>query len=156
MTHNQYIKLFRDIATNHRNINSFNTGDVWEYMANEANTLYPVTMWVVLSDNVISGKMDSPKYTFLIMDAVNKDEGNEDEVLSDTLRIAKDVIAVLRQPYYESYFQINTDITLTDFTERFDSEMSGWQFDLIFNQPFTYDSCQANMSSNPTITGTNN
>lgn len=156
MTHNQFIKLFEDISTNHRDINSFGTGDLWEYMANESDTVNPVTMWVMLGDNVIEEKVDRPKYTFLIMDFVNKDETNEDEVLSDTLRIAKDVISVLRQPYYESYFMIQKNITLTDFTERFDSEMSGWQFEITFEQPFLYDSCQANISSIPTITGTNN
>lgn len=156
MTHNQFIKLFNDIATNHRDINSFGSGDLWEYMANESGVNNPVTLWVMLEPNSIEGKVDRPKYTFLVMDLVNKDESNEDEVLSDTLRIAKDIIAVLRQPYYETFFKIQENITLTDFTERFDSEMSGWQFEMTFEQPFLYDSCQANMSSNPTITGTNN
>lgn len=156
MTHNQFIKLFTDISTNHRDINSFGSGDVWEYMANEGDTYKGVTLWVDLGENVIAEKVDSPKYTFLVMDSVNKGEENEDEVLSDTLRIAKDIIAVLRQPYYEAYFQIQKNITLSDFTEKFDSEVSGWQFDITFNQVFIYDSCQANISSLPTIVGTNN
>lgn len=151
LTHNQYIKLFSDIATNHKDIHSFGTGDLWEYMANESDTINPVVMWVLVQPNVVSGGVDSPKYSFIIMDSVDKGEDNEDEVISDTLRIAKDVLAVLRQPYYEAFFQFDQNVTFENFTERFDSEMSGWQFDITFKQPFTYDGCQVNMTSFPTI-----
>lgn len=153
MTHNQFIKLFRDIATAHKDINSFGTGDLWEYMANEEATLLPVTLWVVPKDNAINEFVDKPSYTFLLMDFVNKDESNEDEVLSDTNRIAKDVIAILRQPYYEDFFEIEKSFNLTNFTERFDSEVSGWQFDIVFKQPFIYDSCQVNQTGLPLING---
>lgn len=156
MTHNQYKRLFSDIASNHNDINSFHLGDTWEYTANQADANFGVVLWVVVQDNVITGKMDSPKYTFIVMDSVNKDESNEDEVLSDTQRILKDIIAILRQPYYETYFRIQQSFTLTDFTEKFDSEMAGWQCDISFDQPFLYDSCQANISGLPTIIGTNN
>lgn len=151
MTHNEFIKLFTDISTNHRDINSFGSGDLWEYMANEGATLNPVTMWVFVQPNSVVGGVDNPKYSIVIMDAVDKGEGNEDEVLSDTLRIAKDILAVLRQPYYEDFFQFDKNVTFDNFTERFDSEMSGWQFDITFKQPFTYDGCQVNMSSLPNI-----
>ena len=151
MTHNQFIKLFTDIATNHRDIHSFGSGDLWEYMANEGATLNPVTMWVFVQPNAVVGGVDNPKYSLVIMDAVNKGEDNEDEVLSDTLRIAKDILAVLRQPYYEDFFLFEQNVTFDNFTERFDSEMSGWQFDITFKQPFTYNGCQVNMDNLPNI-----
>lgn len=154
MTHNQYIKLFNDLATNHRDINSFGSGDLWEYMANESNVVLPVTMWVIIQPNAVVGGIDSVKYSVVIMDAVDKDEDNEDEVVSDTLRIAKDILAILKQPYYEEFFQIEKNVTFDNFTERFDSEMTGWQFDLIFKQPFTYNGCQVNMSNLPNIQNT--
>ena len=156
MTHNQFIKLFTDIATNHRDINSFGNGDLWEYMANEEITRDPVVLWIVLNDDSIVGGVESIKYTFVVMDMVNKDNSNLDEVLSDTLRISKDIIAILRQPYYEDYFEIDKNFQLHDFNEKFDSEFAGWQFDIAFKQPFIYDQCQANISSLPTITGINN
>jgi hypothetical protein len=151
ITHNQFLKLFLDIATNHRNINSFGTGDLWEYMANESNTLHPVTLWVFIQPNSLEGKTDKPKYSFIVMDAVDKGEENEDEVLSDTLRIAKDIVAILRQPYYEGFFTFEQNITFEPFTERFDSEMSGVQFDIIFNQPFLYDACSVNIDGLPAV-----
>ena len=150
LTHNQYLKLFSDLAIAHKDINSFGAGDLWEYMANE-NNITPVTMWVVTDNNALIGKTDKPKYSFVIMDAVDKGENCEDEVVSDTLRIAKDIVALLRQPYYESFFTFEQNITFDNFTERFDSEMTGWQFDIIFNQPFLYDACTVNIDGLPVV-----
>lgn len=159
MTYNQYIKLFKDIAANHRDINGFGNGELTEYVKG----LSPVVLWVDVLENPTNEGKDSFKFTFLVMDQVNKitdnqnENSNTDEVLSDTNRIAKDIIAILRQPYYETYFLMSKSITLTDFRqEKFDNEFCGWQFDITFDQPFLYDSCQANITSLPTITGTNN
>ena len=150
LTHNQFLKLFSDLAIAHKDINSFGAGDLWEYMANE-NSINPVTMWVVTDQNGLIGKTDKPKYSFVIMDAVDKGENCENEVVSDTLRIAKDIVALLRQPYYESFFTFEQNITFDNFTERFDSEMTGWQFDITFNQPFLYDACVVNIDGLPVI-----
>lgn len=151
LTHNQFIKLFLDIANSHRNINSFFVGDLDNYTANESETRYPVTLWVVTESDTISGKSDKPKYSLIVMDAVNDDSSNQDEVLSDTLRIAKDVVAILKQPYYESFFAIETEITFTPFNERFDSNVAGWQFEITFEQPFIFNACEVNIDGLPSI-----
>jgi len=151
LTHNQYIKLFSDIAIAHRDINSFYTGDLDNYTANESETLNPVTLWVVINDDTIAGKVDSPKYTFVVLDFVNQDSSNLDEVYSDTLRIAKDVLSILRQPYYETFFKIEEAVTFNPFNEKFDSDVAGWQFELTFNQSFLYDACAANTTGLPSI-----
>ena len=151
ITHNQFIKLFSDIAINHRDINSFYTGDLDNYTANQSNALNPVTLWVVINDDTITGKTDKPRYDFIVLDWVNQDSSNLDEVYSDTLRISKDVLALLRQPYYEDFFKVQEDVTFTPFNEKFDSDVAGWQFSLVFDQPFIYDACEVNTTGLPTI-----
>lgn len=151
LSHNQYIKLFSDIATAHRSINSYHVGDLDNYTANESDALNPVTLWVIVNDDTIEGKVDKPKYSFVVLDYVNQDSSNLDEVLSDTLRISKDVVAMLRQPYYETFFKLEESVTFNPFNEKFDSDVAGWQFDLIFNQSFLYDACEVNTTGLPTI-----
>lgn len=151
ITHNQFLKLFSDIAIAHRDINSFYSGDLDNYTANQSETLNPVTLWVVIDDDVINGKTDKPKYNFIVLDWVNQDSSNLDEVYSDTLRISKDILALLRQPYYESFFKVQEETTFTPFNEKFDSDVAGWQFSLTFDQPFIYDACEVNTTGLPTI-----
>lgn len=151
LSHNQYIKLFSDIATAHRSINSYHVGDLDNYTANESDALNPVTLWVIVNDDTIEGKVDKPKYSFVVLDYVNQDSSNLDEVLSDTLRISKDVVSMLRQPYYETFFKLEESVTFNPFNEKFDSDVAGWQFDLIFNQSFLYDACEVNTTGLPSI-----
>jgi len=151
ITHNQFLKLFSDIAIAHRDINSFYSGDLDNYTANQSETLNPVTLWVVIDDDVINGKTDKPKYNFIVLDWVNQDSSNLDEVYSDTLRISKDILALLRQPYYEDFFKVQEEATFTPFNEKFDSDVAGWQFSLTFDQPFIYDACEVNTTGLPTI-----
>jgi hypothetical protein len=151
LSHNQYIKLFSDIAIAHRSINSYHVGDLDNYTANQNDALNPVTLWVIVNDDIIEGKVDKPKYSFVVLDYVNQDSSNLDEVLSDTLRISKDVVAMLRQPYYETFFKLEESVTFNPFNEKFDSDVAGWQFDLIFNQSFLYDACEVNTTGLPSI-----
>lgn len=151
LTHNQFIKLFSDIAISHREINSFGSGDLFEYMANEADTVTPITLWAHAISNPLINKEDNPKYTLLVMDVVDKGQENLDDVRSDTLRIAKDIMAILRQPYYEQFFKLENNTSFDPFVEKFDSEMAGWQFDISFKQPFIYDSCSVNINGLPVV-----
>jgi len=72
------------------------------------------------------------------MDLVHKDERNELEVLSDTLQMATDVVAQLRNPIYEDWFIVGDNVTFEDFTERFNDEVSGYKIDisLILSEQF--------------------
>ena len=133
MTLNQIIKLFTDIATNHDMIQSFGFGDLWEYSANNdgltKNKRTP-TFWAVLEDSTINDNELTLNFSLLFFDTVKKDEFNETEVLSDTLRIAQDVFSILQSPTYYSKFVIVSTSNLQDFTERFDDEVAGWKMTL--------------------------
>jgi len=131
-TLNQLIKAFRDITSRHKQLNTFFVGDKWEVGASDA------LLHTVLAVNPIGGilpKTENGYSTYAVdfnvkcFDLVDKDESNEEEVLSDTFEILKDVINEFNtHPYYiNSDFIIEGDINLTPFTEAFDSEVSGWE-----------------------------
>lgn len=149
ITHNQIKQLFSDIATNHNMIKSFGIGDTWE--AGASVELEYLCMWVEIKPAVIDNNEVTMNYTLWFFDEVDKGEGNEDEVLSDTQRVAMDVIAILQSNNYKSYFKINKTINLTHFTEKLDDEVSGWSADISIRQLFEGDSCQVAITEIPTI-----
>lgn len=138
-TINNLVKVFSDIATNHKQINSFGFGDLWEVEA--SGELKGVAMWLVLGDAAINNKTLSNKFTILIMDLVNKDETNENEVLSDTLQIAIDVYTLLNDNDIDNYTIVKSP-TFAPFTERFDNEWAGWTLEVTINQPFLNALCE--------------
>ena len=133
---NQINAILEGIATAHQQINSYGVGNVWDLAANEAPT-YPL-MFTVFNPGQINGNRLSLNISLLFMDLVHKDERNELEVLSDTLQMATDVVAQLRNPIYEDWFIVGDNVTFEDFTERFNDEVSGYKIDisLILSEQF--------------------
>lgn len=153
MTLNEIVSQLETIATNHRQINTFGFGDIWE-IASSGDIQYPL-MWVNLEGVDIStrDKTEIYRFSFLFMDTVKNGEVNETEVLSDQLSIAKDVLAQLRHPNYEWSFEENSS-SLEDFTERFVDSVSGWRVPVSLKLPYLSNRCDAPYSGNTSTSGT--
>jgi hypothetical protein len=139
ITLNQIIKKFQDIATAHLQINSFGFGDVWEIEASGAKTA-PV-MWLYWRQSDTSERVITHSFSLLFMDLVDKDEHNENDVLSDQLLICTDVLALLDDPTYWDDMIIDVTSGIEPFTERFENEWSGVSVDFTLRCPFTRNNC---------------
>ena len=144
-TINQLVSVWKDIATRHYQINGFGIGDNWENGTNEK--MHPV-LWINPT-NASMPSSDNGYKTFEIdfevrlFDLVNKDESNENDVLSDTIDILKDIIAEFKgHPYYvNSQLNIIGDIDFEAFTEEFDEEVSGWTCEISLMTPVLTTFC---------------
>ena len=144
-TINQLISVWKDIATRHYQLNHFGIGDSWEVgvKANMHPVLWinPVTASMPSSDN--GYKTFEIDFEVRVFDLVDKDELNENDVLSDTIDILKDIIAEFKgHPYYvNSQLNIIDDISFESFTEEFDEEVSGWLCEISLMTPVLTTFC---------------
>ena len=147
LTYKQILRILEDYATSHYQINEFGAGDkLWE--AIEHNQLkdfnYPL-MWV--DTQPASTEQGLWNYTFRIffMSLVQKDESNEDEVLSDMQLLCADILAWWKMQV--DYLQITMDVNTnaTPFTESTNDELSGWWIDIKLNVPMRYNKCEIPM-----------
>lgn len=148
ITLNQDIELFKNFALKHKGINSFYFGDESEADTN-VEIVYPF-MNVILQGSSVTDNVVSRKYMIVISDLVNKDISNINQVLSDTERICYDVPSYLRQVRNSGYlgtFRFDPNITLTDFTERNDDDVSGHYFDLTISSAMGSDGCNLPIDS---------
>lgn len=145
-TVNKLIEVWKDIATRHYQINSFGIGNDWEIGVSTAE-MHP-TLWIEpVTATMPSG--DHGYQTFEIdfevrvFDLVNKNESNENDVLSDTIDILKDIIIQFKEhPFYvESQIDIINDISFESFTEEFDDEVSGWLCEISLMTPVLTTYC---------------
>jgi hypothetical protein len=154
ITHNKIVKFLNDIATNHLMINGFGFGDPWEYLAN--STPQTVCLWGIDLEHSINKSQEngtsilSLNYKILVFDLVDKGEDVEDYVLSDTLQIALDVLAIMDYKANSEDYSFSYS-TVKPFTERFDSEVSGHEVDITFRVPLENNICQIPLTSIPTI-----
>jgi hypothetical protein len=148
ITLNQDIELFKNFALKHKGINSFYFGDESEADTN-VEIVYPF-MNVILQGSSVTDNVVSRKYMIVISDLVNKDISNINQVLSDTERICYDVPNYLRQVRNSGYlgtFRFDPNISLTDFTERNDDDVSGHFFDLTISSAMGNDGCNLPIDS---------
>lgn len=128
---------FSLIAQNHKEINSFGWGDIWE-IATSGTIDYPL-MWVQLEPATIADKVQTMNFKVILMDLVANGELNEDDVLNDMLEVGKDLIALLNDSTVYGW-NVETG-NVEPFTERFNDSVSGWVIDIALRLPFAYDRC---------------
>jgi len=146
MTLNQVITQLNTIATNHNQINTFGFNDMPEY-GKETSIVYPV-MWVTQLPSNVNGNELNLKFRILFADLVHKGEENQDDVSSDQMQTALDVIAQLQHPDYEWFYSSISN--LEPITGKLDDEISGWVIDVNLMIDNAFNRCQIPFTPSPT------
>ena len=148
ITYNQIMKEFKTFATNHKQIQNFGNGDLWEIVEHNqlADFNYPL-FWVADQPANLGDGTFTWNSNIMAMDLVNKDESNENDVKSDMCQVLLDCVS-----YFEQKTAISNNVdwlkvnlvrssTLNSFTERFSDELTGWGMNIGFRLPFSYNNC---------------
>lgn len=155
MTLNQYIKLFTDISQAHKQVKYFGFGPIHEYLDSNVNTELGSHLWLEIDKSNITGGVKVNSFNLYCMDYVNKDVTNRNDVLSDTERILGDVIALLSNPYYYDFFELDENFQFQVFyDDKHSNEACGWWCTIGLKQDFIYDSCAVPIDGIPTGNGT--
>jgi len=136
---NQFAKLLNTLASAHAQIKTFGEGDVWEIGAS-GSIQYPL-MWAVPQPSSTAQKLLNMKFSILFADVLDPDKANEQDILSDTLQMAMDILAQLNAPNFADDFILDHNTNLTPFTEKFDDDVAGWKLDLNIKINFLSDRC---------------
>ncbi len=148
LTYNQILKEFKTFATNHKQIENFGNGDLWEIVEHNqlADFNYPL-FWVADQPANLGDGTFTWNFNVMAMDLVNKDESNENDVKSDMCQVLLDCVSYFEQKTATSnnvdWLKVNLvrSGTLTSFTERFSDELTGWGMNIGFRLPFSYNNC---------------
>jgi hypothetical protein len=150
-TYNNLIDTLKELGTQHDQITTTTSGDIWEIDLNK-NTLFPLMH--INPVNVQTGQSTlTYNFQIFIMDLVSNQE-----VLSDCLQICTDIIGVFRHSQWQS--ELTNDINapvyfgegefnIEPFSERFDNEVTGWVFPLAVTVHNDFQTCDIPMKVNP-------
>ena len=148
MTIKEVKKLLNNLATDHKQINDFGWGDVWEIGESKSIT-YPL-MYCTIQNSNVSGKTFNLSLSIIFADLVFEDEKNEDDVISDQMLICQDIIAQLRSDTFD--FTLGQSVNINFFTERLSDLVAGVQATISLALPYVADRC-AVPSDYPLIDG---
>ena len=153
ITYRQMIETFNNIATNHFQIQSYNSGSMEQVDIEKLNAdKFPL---LYVEPQPVSVDVQTLTYTFevIVADQIQEDMSDIDDTYSETLLILKDVISNFRQAVQTSSWadqrtDITFPITLTPFTSRFANMLTGWggSFDIVVNN--TNNLCDVPQTNN--------
>ena len=145
-TINNINNIFRSIGANHLQINEVFIGQDYNIAASKKVNhvllaVNPIGAGTPKTDNGYTSQ--TIEYSLKVVDLVDKDLGNQQEVLSDTLRIIQDVIVLLNQHpnYMELQLSIIDNIAFNTLDGVFDTDVTGWETSFTFEQPFSRGYC---------------
>tara|TARA_R110000803_G_scaffold2800_2_gene9683 strand:+ start:1125 stop:1553 length:429 start_codon:yes stop_codon:yes gene_type:complete len=138
LTLNQILSLIEAEATAHLQVKQYGSGDIWEINPKELDYL---VLWAIEEGVVLNERTLTYNIRLIAMDRVFVGEGNEQEVMSDTIQVLLDFVAYFRQ-LHTTKLSLQTSVNLEPFTERFDDTVSGHSCVLSITQPYNYNKCQ--------------
>lgn len=136
---------FKTIAANHLQINTYEYGDIWN-VATSGTINYPL-LFVSPEGSIVKTGEVGYKYRLYVMDVVQKGKDNEVDAASDTHQILLDVLTELNAGGIQATggdyeFELKLDnISITDFTEKFDDEVAGNFCDITLWVEWYNDQC---------------
>jgi hypothetical protein len=128
MTYNQVIQLFRDTATEHKQIKSFATGEIWEVEGFiKPGIIYPM-LFAVPTQTVYGENIVTRSFIILSFGQVKKDKSDEQEIQSDCELILFDFNKTLRNKSDD--YELVGDPVMFPFKEDFGDWCAGWRMDI--------------------------
>lgn len=149
VNYKQIIQDLSGIAYYHPQINSFGYGEVSQLTMDIQTKEEPVytKMYVVSGPVILAQNELKYQFSIIILDRINEDYSNQEDVMSDTLEVAKDVWTILYQSYTAEYGGFTLDYepswspNVNPFLEKYETILGGWTLNVTINQPFDYNDC---------------
>jgi hypothetical protein len=140
------------MAASHRQIKSFYYGNVWEWLQqNTGKVEYPALFVEHNTSNIsTSGRTVTHQLRLYFLDLVNvanETETNENDVLSDMLSVAQDIVFMAKDPAYESpasdddAWFTSGDVSAVLYTDKTNDSLAGVSIDLPISTLMIPDRC---------------
>lgn len=149
VNYKQIIQDLSGIAYYHPQLNSFGYGDITQLTMDLETKIEPIyaKLYVVPNQTVLAQNKLQYNFSIIVCDLLNNDLSNQEDVMSDTLEIIKDVWTILYQSYTQEYGDFSIDYeplwnsSVSPFLERFETVLAGWTMNITIEQPFDYNNC---------------
>jgi hypothetical protein len=141
-SYSSYLQILEDwkgFADAHEQINSFGFGDVEQLVNNILTKKEPLYPRIYFIPNATKLNVSHFHITFqvIVCDIVDDDLSNQQDVLSDTLEICKDLYAKA----YLSDYEVDWNANVSPWLERTETILAGWTLTMSITQKFDYNRC---------------
>jgi len=139
------IDKFEEFSTLHEQISSFGWGEIQQLTNDIITKSEPkyIRFYVLLDTVSLRRGSTNISFKIIICDKLEEDLSNREDVLNDTMEIAKDFFAKL----YLSDWEAQWGASLEPFLEWYETQLGGWALSVSFTQKFDENRCVLPMTS---------
>jgi len=123
----------------HQQIKTTFYGTAFDFLSKGSDNVYPA-LFFDLTGASINGKTSTLNFTLFFCDRVLPEQSNEQEVLSDQLLTAQDIVAQLH--YNDFDFVMQDAVTLDFFTEDTPEYLAGVSATISLDLPYLQNRCE--------------
>jgi len=138
ITYNQIIKAFNTFSTNHKQINTFFSGQEFDFQTN--TNIYPAMLTVVDVSSIEMGRF-MYKFNIFFIDISNQDGSNADEIYSDMAQVVGDFVSEFSDNRDLYGFTLEDSVQITPVFEALDDKTYGWIASISIQVPYTMNDC---------------
>ena len=141
-SYSSYLQILEDwkgFADAHEQVNSWGFGDMEQLVNNiltKKEPLYP-RMYFIPNATKLNVSHFHITFQVIVCDIVDDDLSNQQDVLSDTLEICKDLYAKA----YLSDYEVDWNANVSPWLERTETILAGWTLTMSITQKFDYNRC---------------
>ena len=139
MTLNNVIQVIENLGNAHQQIKTTFYGNAFDFLSKGTDNVYPA-LFFDLTGASINGKTSTINFTLFFCDRVLPEQSNEQEVLSDQLLTAQDIIAQLHDNNFD--FIMQDSVTLDFFTEDTPEYLAGVSATISLDLPYLQNRCE--------------
>jgi hypothetical protein len=142
MTLNAVIQRIKAVATSHGQVNYFFFGTVDDYLQMNDVPKHVSVILTLKSAKFIGDRQSQTQIDFAlyVMDWSGIEVTGQQDLWSDTLLIAHDILASLKDETANDFYLVE-GLTLTPFNEKFSDSLTGWMMDLTIGYDSELDRC---------------
>ena len=135
ITLKRIIDTFRKIAEEHKQINDFGFGDIFEL---NGRSFTPTILWFDVTNSVVNRNSITYTFNVYVGDLYDHSDNDRVDVQSETMLILNDVITILRR---EEFIDDTFSYNATPFIQEFSSRLAGWQCPIEITTEAIYGAC---------------
>ena len=138
-SYQQILVDWKQFADAHKQVRSFGFGEDQNLtmdIVTKKSPLYP-RLYFIPDKTRFNPSHLHITWTVIVCDKIEDDLSNQQDVLSDTLEIAKDFYSKA----YLSDYDVEWDAFLNPWLEETDDRLAGWSFNISVQQKFDYNRC---------------
>lgn len=137
-TYNNIINSFKEFSENHKQINTFFSGQDWNFQTQ--NNIYPAVLIIPDASSIEQGRF-LYKFNIFVIDILKSDLSNQDEIYSDMAQIAGDIVSEFEDNEDSYGFTLEDNVTINPVYEQLDDFVGGWIMNISIQVPFNMSDC---------------